>query len=801
MKKVICNFLIILIMVTFSFGAMQVKADTTEGTGLIISESSTNPEGEIYAGQQFKLKLEFQNITENAISNIYMTLNSKSYHMISGNSSVSVGSISANKISDIITITLVYNGGTDTDLSVKLFYTEAGMHKEQTESISINAVPSSEAAPPKDTSKNKPVLSIMSGDIPEANAGGEIKIPLRIANNSNYAAVNVIVTPVLTDGTDILPFEISNLNLSKSIDFINQKDNAQVTFDFKVLPNASEKVYAVKFNFAYKNRSGDSFTSADTAYVKIKNTNPSTKIILINVKTIPETVKSNEAVQLSFDIDNTGASSVKDIKISLGGLNEAGFSVKGGTNVQYVNKLGAYGTQNIKFNLEANSGITGGSHAVTIKIEYKTDADKVITDEQQIFLQSDGGDSSSLVISDVKSPMTGVMPTEVFTVSFSLRNAGKGSAKNVKISVSGGEQIVPVSQSVQSLPELLPGQKSDFTFTMQPVGGTASKNYPVSIQVDYDGKEGDKTVTQTIKQYVGVYVSSSGSGSKGVPKIIINKYSCNPSIVKAGQNFDMDVSFLNTNSSKAIKNIKIYLTVNESTNESGSVFTPVDSSNTFYIDEIAPKSSVEKKITMFTIPNAKPKTYTVTANFEYEDSDGKEYKSTELFGIPVAQPSKLQIGEIVLPDAAFAGQSAAISAEYYNLGKVQLSNLMIKVEGDFEGKSSSKYIGNFDSGSNDVFDTEVIPAKEGECKGRLVFSFDEPNGDHKEISKEFSLNVTQAPAEPQMSQQQLAKMAKSQKFKKNKKIIIIGGIVLGVVVCGIIIRKKKIKKRGMTLDE
>ena len=237
MKRLICNFLIILIMLTFSFGTIQVKADT-DGTALIISESSIDPEGEIYAGQQFKLKFQLQNITENAISNIYMTLNSKSYHMISGNSSVSIGSISANHKSDLKTVTLAYNGGTDTDLSVKLFYAEAGVRKEQTESISINAVPSSEVTAPKDTSKNKPLISIMNGNIPEANAGSEIKIPLKIANTSKYSAVDIVVTPVLTDGTNMLPFEISNLSLSKNIDFINQKDYADISFNFNVLSDA-----------------------------------------------------------------------------------------------------------------------------------------------------------------------------------------------------------------------------------------------------------------------------------------------------------------------------------------------------------------------------------------------------------------------------------------------------------------------------------------------------------------------------------------------------------------------------------
>ncbi len=43
------------------------------------------------------------------------------------------------------------------------------------------------------------------------------------------------------------------------------------------------------------------------------------------------------------------------------------------------------------------------------------------------------------------------------------------------------------------------------------------------------------------------------------------------------------------------------------------------------------------------MPDAQAKTYTITANFEYEDSKGEEYTATELIGgVPVIQQSNLR---------------------------------------------------------------------------------------------------------------------------------------------------------------
>ncbi len=221
----------------------------------------------------------------------------------------------------------------------------------------------------------------------------------------------------------------------------------------------------------------------------------------------------------------------------------------------------------------------------------------------------------------------------------------------------------------------------------------------------------DEEYKHTVNQYVGMNVvnkSKDGDSTKGKPKLIIDKYSFEPQLVKAGENFKMNLSFYNTNSTKTVKNIKIFLTAEPGSNDSEnkgntSAFTPVDSSNTFYIDSIPPKGRVHKTITMFAIPDAIAKTHTITANFEYEDNDGNELKDIELIGVPVVQQSKLDVGEINFYPEAFVGQSSPISLEFYNTGKVTLYNTMVKLEGDFQTENGQYYVGNFSSGSSDFF--------------------------------------------------------------------------------------------------
>ena len=206
-----------------------------------------------------------------------------------------------------------------------------------------------------------------------------------------------------------------------------------------------------------------------------------------------------------------------------------------------------------------------------------------------------------------------------------------------KIRWFGTEQnIIPVSQNLHFIQSLKKGEVKNITFKFQPKPDAARGGVPITINVaPVDDNDGT-----AISQAISVFVDSDSTGSaegKNVPKIIIKSYSSEPTLVNAGENFKLNMEFLNTHASKTVRNIKGSFSVTEASNETGNVFTPVGSSNTFYIDKINPQGSSSWDVTLYTIPDAKSKTYTVSVSFEYEDDQGTQYTATELIGIPVYQ--------------------------------------------------------------------------------------------------------------------------------------------------------------------
>ncbi|HEY8363828.1 MAG TPA: hypothetical protein VIK77_13335, partial [Tissierellaceae bacterium] len=299
---------------------------------------------------------------------------------------------------------------------------------------------------------------------------------------------------------------------------------------------------------------------------------------------------------------------------------------------------------------------------------------------------------------------------------------------------------------------------------------------------------------------------------KSKPRLIIDKYSFEPQLVRAGENFQMKLSFYNTSSTKTVKNIKIFLTAEpggtsgDSPNAGGSVFTPVDSSNTFYIDSIPPKGRVEKTITMFTVPDALAKTHTIIANFEYEDNEGNPLEDQERIGVPVVQQSKLDTSELTVYPDTMVGQPTPVSLEFYNTGKVTLYNLMVKLEGDFQTENGSYYVGNFPSGSSDYFEGMVIPNQPGEVKGAVVFTYEDSTGEIQEVRKEFTLNVMDMPPMEEFP----SDVPPIDDYNPNgggiknilkSKWLWITLVVIAAAVGGVVFYRKKKRAKEMGLDE
>nr|WP_072513848.1 hypothetical protein [Ndongobacter massiliensis] len=242
--------------------------------------------------------------------------------------------------------------------------------------------------------------------------------------------------------------------------------------------------------------------------------------------------------------------------------------------------------------------------------------------------------------------------------------------------------------------------------------------------------------------------SEGGEGSvKNKPKLIISNYQLEPAMAKAGENFTINLTFLNTNEEKSVNNIKITLNGGEQSatadgkQQQGSVFTPVNSSNTFYIGKISPQETATKQITLRVVPNAVAQSYTVKVDFEYEDGDGNQFTAQELIGVPVVQQAKILIGEIP-PITASVGEPVSLDLDFYNTGKDTLSTFMVTLEGEgFEADEYRQFVGNFAPGASDRFSTMITATEPGKISGKLVFTYEDSTGAQQREERAFEGEV------------------------------------------------------------
>lgn len=337
---------------------------------------------------------------------------------------------------------------------------------------------------------------------------------------------------------------------------------------------------------------------------------------------------------------------------------------------------------------------------------------------------------------------TGKMQESMQTVTVKVENGGQQITGNIgdMIPLPGGNDGNPeASDSSINIPSSPAPSMGDLSGSIPSGGGG-------SLPITPSGGGG-----------------SSTSLGANTPKIMIESYETDPETVQSGVPFTLKLNLFNTNRDKSVRNIRVSLTADAaesvpvSTGNSenpmqsalsggggggASAFTPVGSSNTFHVESIAPRKYASKELTLTTAPDSVAKTYSITANFEYEDKEGNPYTSSEIIGIPVVQKSEIQLGNFTIDTAGAAvGMPIPVSLEFINTGRSNLGNVMVKVRGNFTPDTSTYYAGTIQAGASETYNVNLTPEKSGEQTGEIIITYDDPTGKTQEVIQPFSVNV------------------------------------------------------------
>lgn len=492
---------------------------------------------------------------------------------------------------------------------------------------------------------------------------------------------------------------------------------------------------------------------------------------------------------LTVELFNRGNTYVKNTDVSLTlpdgiTLHNAASSVNAG----YITIGSRY---TAKFPLTVDSNMESKNYPIEVDISGADmkNSSQSVKKTFYIPVAAGGGTYSTdnINITDVSIPNQ-VLGGDDFTLSFGVKNQGTSSVSDLKVSVEMPEGIVNKSKNLFSLKKLEKNSKQNYSITMVCPDKTTEKYYSFKITVEpMSGTEGS-----AISQFAGTLVKNAGGSSK-TPQLMVESYDYGGSYVQAGDEFVLALGLYNTNKSHDLQNIKVTVTSDDGT------FIPVQSSNSFYIDEVKAKKRAAQSLHMTAKRDAEQKTSMLTVEMSYEDLSGNAFSSKDVISIPVMQEARLVIDDIIAPPELYAAMQTGSSVKFYNMGKTVLNNLRVDVNGDFDTMESNLYyVGNMEGGKSDSFDFSFIPRQAGPMSGVITFTYEDASGQELTFDKPFEFQVME-----EMPFDEMDMMPEEPEKKKPWVPIGIGAAAI-IGIGGFVFWKKRRQKKlhqEMEIDE
>ncbi|MCM1988323.1 COG1361 S-layer family protein [Oceanirhabdus seepicola] len=712
------------------------------------------------------------------------------------------------KVDSKYMLPLVYNGGKDKNITVKVLRSN-GSTNDYTGYIS-RAVPSSDE-PSNPTPQNSKIrFLVQNTSIPVFVAGMEGTLKLEIKNIGKLSGKNISVDVKMPEG-----FESSQISTLKNFTSVRSKGVINYESKYFVKPTTKRGVIPVEVIYTYE-VNGATTTQKEIINIEVGEGKTPAKIDISDIKISSEDIIAGDSFDLSFKMKNGGSFFCYDLVVFIEN-DLQGFRVKDGFNEEELLLLmPSEGAKTINFPIITSKSMKEGPYKLTVNFKYKDQYGNENTETKDIVINMKEPEvnDGKLALGNIESSKLMIVEDEEFTIKAQVLNATDKDIENIYVSAIFDEKIFPLTAPRVMIESINKDSEKIIEFTFK-TNKEVSGNSNLTIKLEKDGQ----TVSESIypiaiegeeKELVG--------GSK--PIIIIDKYTIKPNkensdeesnidIVKAGGQFTMDIDFLNTHKDKNVENIKIMIkAIEKEGQESQDVFAPVDGSTTFYIDSISPRDTKRITTKMITIPDAKSKTYKLSVSIEYEYEEDKKITTTTVndeLGITVRQKSSFMASDLNVPQSVMLGDSIPISLQINNTGKVALSNFIVEIEGDFQTESKKQYIGNISIGDTKWFDVDITPQNEGEQKGAIIFSYEEPTGELVSTRREFKVNVEnyEAPAFDEQGENSGTNMASEEilgKKNKNSMYIKIGAAIVVVIIVIIILRKRKKNKKRKEME-
>ncbi|HWT26378.1 MAG TPA: hypothetical protein VN131_00430 [Mobilitalea sp.] len=533
-----------------------------------------------------------------------------------------------------------------------------------------------------------------------------------------------------------------------------------LSLPISILSTETTGLKTITINAEYKNVDGEAGKDSYDVFVNVTN-NDQAPVILIDSITYDGELKPGNQVNMIATLYNDGNLKAEDINVKIDdqvstGLGSDGIIKNYFTDSIRVGNAAKDGTITAKIPITVSKQATGGLKKLSLIISYTDQAGAPYQITTTVYPEIISGNTatdskSNIIINSVRQDPAQPVAGGRLNVSFEMENKSAVDIAELKISLDGltGSTFIPVeSEPYQYIEKLAAGQKKRISIPLTVSDNIMEGLNNLTVKYTYisGGSPGSDTVV------IPVHDVQNDLGSKSKPKVIVSKYSTDIEELRAGSTFKFTFDLRNTHTSVAAKNITVTVTQAE------NVFAVTQGSNSFFIAKIDPGETVTNTLEMKVKADATTKTYPLDIAIDYEYDGAEPNPQTGEIGESKTEKLNLQAVENSRPvidnvnvyawdGNVVVGNPATFHFEFYNMGKSPLNNVIAYIEGDFTKSDGNMYfVGNVAEGSSAYADFDVIPNMEGVSKGVLRITFEDSNGNQKELTKDFESPVQPASA-------------------------------------------------------
>lgn len=678
----------------------------------MIKITGVEPDAPIKAGETGEFKIKLKNLGSTSAYNILAEITpSDDILIIEGTGTQDIESLDF-KDEKIITVkykaldkitSLKQNFG----VSLKYYYDNGTSESTGSASSQVSV-----AAEVSTTEKVYPVIDTdFSLAETEIEGGKEYSGVVTIKNSGTADMKGLFVSfsgsddIIITGGTGSRYFEDIPINTTK-----------QITVKFRTMKEitALRQELKVSLKYNYMLGSEEQNGTYEQSFIMFGKGAGSAPLPVITSKPLENPLTAGKTYRKAFYITNNGTEDMTNVTIKVKG--SEGLTIKSGSEQFVVDSIKAGKQKRVLVYFNTNADLTAATQTLDIEIQYYYEKAGVLTAETKNGTVTMNSAISTAPVLRISGDNLGaaLVPDTEYEYNVYVKNYGDITVRDVFVDMTATDGMYFLDGTESAHIEMIrPGASvtipvkfktlEDITSIKQ--GITAEMKYAYGRNTSIVQKDG----TSSLTLIAAANKDPDGKNNSAAPNIIIGKYDIGADQIAAGEIFNLDLDFYNTNASTSIENL--VMTVNASGD-----LSIYGGSNSFYYPTLAAAGSASESVQLRALPTATTGTSSVSVSFKYDYMVGdtrNTMTSEQSIYVPLYQPDKMTFSVSKPTYDVYTGNEVYLTLSYMNKGRSDAAN----VKAELVSGSSSSDDGIVDGDTNASGEVSDVSTSEARVSG------------------------------------------------------------------------------------